>query len=433
MNTLPDSSPLNARSSRLISPFLILKAALLLPCLLLLHPSASDAATMDLGGNFWNLGWHRPDDCFRNVREVSGDNPWNPQFLHEIRIYRSLRFMDWDRTNGSERERWTQRPQKNNPRQNPVAYEWMIDLCNRTGADLWVTVPHRTIAHTLGDQPADYGLRLALLVKTGVDLREVDLRPLLDRLGTMNAAELVAAGGVKTCEPLQAGLKLYVEYSNETWNGGFKQAAYCCDEGLLAGLDVNRWTAGFQYHAWAALRLFRSAELVFGKDSPRLVKVLATQSANPWIAGQHLKVLRDPKLNPWGLKATAIATAPYFGHKVDGKALDAVEQMRESIRKAASDSAKHREIADSAGLKLIAYEGGQHVTTNAKLFNRDPAMYTLYRDYLREMSRFFAHFCHYAHVGMAGENGAWGALEFTGQPLTDTHKYRALKEWAEHK
>ena len=26
--------------------------------------------------------------------------------------------------------------------QNPVAYEWMIDLCNRTGKDMWITVPH---------------------------------------------------------------------------------------------------------------------------------------------------------------------------------------------------------------------------------------------------------------------------------------------------
>lgn len=389
------------------------------------------AAPMELGGNFWNLGWHNPGDCFLNVREVTGANPWNPRFLQEIGIYRSLRFMDWDRTNGSERERWSQRPHKSERRQNPAAYEWMIDLCNRTGADLWLTVPHRTVRHTLGDQPADYVLRLMVLVKTGVDLGELDLHPMFDRLGRLTPEELVAAGGVRTGEPLKTSLKVYLEYSNETWNGGFKQSQYCCDEGLLAGLDVNRWTAGFRYHAWAALRVFRAGELVLGPDSPRLVKVLATQSANPWIAGQHLKVLADPKLNPWGIKASAIATAPYFGHKVDGKALDAMERMRESIRKAAADSAKHREIADGAGLRLIAYEGGQHVTANARLLNRDPGMYTLYQEYLREMSRYFDHFCHYAHVGVAGENGAWGAIEFTGQALTEAPKYRALKEWSD--
>ena len=388
-------------------------------------------SSMEVGGNLWNLGWHRPDDCFLNVREVSGANPWNPQFLQDVAIYRSLRFMDWDRANGSERERWSQRPLRNNPRQNPVAYEWMIDLCNRVNADLWVTVPHRTISHTLGDHPPDYALRLAALVKTGVDLGDVNLSPLAGKLGTMTTAELVAAGGIKTSEPLKPNLKLYLEYSNETWNGGFKQSQYCGDEGLLIGLDTNRWTAAFRYHAWAAIRLFRAGDLVFGPDSPRLVKVLATQSANPWIAGQHLKVMQDAKWNPWGVKAGAIATAPYFGHKVDGKALDALEQMRESIRKSASDSARHREIADRAGLKLIAYEGGQHITTNAKLINRDPGIYTLYQEYLSEMRRYFTHFCHYAHVGIAGDNGAWGAMEFTGQPLVEAHKYRALKEWSQ--
>src|SRR5262245_16374110 len=114
---------------------------------------APAAAGMAPGTNFWNPGWHRADDCFRDVNKVAGENPWNPHFLKEIAIYRSLRFMDWDNTNNSERERWSQRPPKSAAKQNPVAYEWMIDLCNRTGADMWVTVPHRTITHNHADGP----------------------------------------------------------------------------------------------------------------------------------------------------------------------------------------------------------------------------------------------------------------------------------------
>lgn len=196
------------------------------------------------------------------------------------------------------------------------------------------------------------------------------------------------------------------------------------------GLDKNRWTAGFRYHAWAAIRLFRAAELVFGVDRPRVVKVLATHTANAWIAGQHLQVLRDSKLNPWGVKATAIATAPYFGHQVEGSDPDAVEQLRAAIRKSADDSARHRKLADEAGLKLIAYEGGQHVVKKAKEMNHNPVMYELYQEYLREMSKYFEHFSHYCHVGRAGDGGAWGAIEFTGQPLAEAHKYRALADWA---
>src|SRR5262249_21353997 len=152
---------------------------------------------------FWNPGWHKADDCFRDVNKVAGDNPWNPQFLKEIAIYRSLRFMDWDNTNNSERERWSQRPPKSAPQQNPVAYERMIDLRNRTSAHMWVTVPHRTITHNHADGPSDYALRLCLLVKTGIDTGEVDLTPMLDKLARMTAADLVAAGGVKTTEPLK--------------------------------------------------------------------------------------------------------------------------------------------------------------------------------------------------------------------------------------
>ena len=387
------------------------------------------AAEMVLGSNFWNIGWHRPGDCFSNANNVSGENPWNEQFLKEISIYRCLRFMDWDQTNNSQRSDWSQRNTKANPKQNPVAYEWMIDLCNRNNCDMWVTLPHLTVNRRTGDQPCDYALRLCILVKTGVDMKQVDLQPMLDRLSTMTPQQFAAAGGVRVCEPLNAKLRLYIEYSNETWNGIFKQAQYCCEEGGLLGLDANRWTAGFRFHAWAAIRLFRSADLVFGADSKRVVRVLACFSVNPWIAQQHVNVVADGRYNPWKLKADAISTAPYFGHDIDGGAPDAVQKMRAAIQKCGADSARHKKIADSAGLALIAYEGGQHCTKRADVLNRNPAMHDLYVEYLREMGKYFTLLAHYNHVGSWGNGGAWGSMEFTGQPIDKAHKYRALVEW----
>lgn len=182
---------------------------------------ASTAGAMDLGSNFWNLKWHSPNDCFRDVHGVTGDNPWNPQFLKEISIYHALRFMDWDYINGSQRSSWNERPQKAELIQTVVAYEWMIDLCNRIDADMWVCVPHLAVNRDTGDRPCDYALRLCLLIKTGVDMRDTDLEPLLDRLSSMSAEQLIQAGGVRTCEPLRPDRKMYIEYSNETWNGGF--------------------------------------------------------------------------------------------------------------------------------------------------------------------------------------------------------------------
>lgn len=389
-----------------------------------------NASAMDLGGNFWNLGWHRPNDCFNDVKNVNASDPWNPQFLKEISIYKSLRFMDWDKTNNSQRSRWSERNTRDNPVQNPAAYEWMIDLCNRNGSDMWVTLPHLTVNRSTGDNPCDYAIRLSILVKTGVDMKEIDLKGMLGNLSTMTDKDLVAAGGVKTCQPLRSDLKLFVEYSNETWNGMFKQSHYCCDEGTALGLDENRWTAGFRFHTWAAIRLFRAAELVFGKDSDRIVKVDATQSANSWITGQHIKVMNDPKLNPWMIKPDVLATAPYFGHGVDGSDPDVVNLLKKAIAKTSDQCSKQKEIADEAGLRLMAYEGGQHVTKNAKEINQDPVMYDLYMDYFSEMSRYFEHFVYYCHVGRAGNGGAWGCIEYTGQPISEAHKYRALVDWA---
>ena len=63
----------------------------------------------------------------------------------------------------------------------------------------------------------DYFLRLAILIKTGVDMLEVDLAPYADRLQTMAAEGFIAAGGRATGEPLAPHLRAYLEYSNETW------------------------------------------------------------------------------------------------------------------------------------------------------------------------------------------------------------------------
>lgn len=396
-------------------------------------------AAMDLGTNFWNLKWHAKDDCFRDVGAVAGDDPWNPQFLQDIQPFQSLRFMDWGAVNNSQRSQWSERIKKDNPVQTTVAYEWMIDLCNRSRADLWLCLPHLSVDRTLGDRPADYALRLALLVKTGVDMGGVDLVPLLDRLAVLTADDLVRAGGIRTSAPLNPGLRVYFEYSNETWNGMFKQARYACAEGSALGLNPDPkpnekgedWTAGYRFHAWAALRVFRAVDLVFGSESPRVVKVLATHTASTFVTRQHLEVMASRTWNPWGVKATAIASAPYFGHKVDGADAAAVAQLREAIDRSSRQSAEQAELARGAGLRLIAYEGGQHVGRNADVINRDTAMFELYGAYLAEMAKYFDHFSHYCHVGQAGPKGAWGALERTGQPLAEAHKHRALVGWAQ--
>lgn len=75
-----------------------MKTVLTLLAFVLLPLRSFAAPGMTLGANFWNLGCHRPNDCFQDFRQVTGEDPWNPQFRREIATYRSLRFMDWNNT-----------------------------------------------------------------------------------------------------------------------------------------------------------------------------------------------------------------------------------------------------------------------------------------------------------------------------------------------
>ncbi|MBD3241745.1 MAG: hypothetical protein GF331_14240, partial [Chitinivibrionales bacterium] len=95
-------------------------------------PSAG-TPTMIMSTNFWDVGWGGGSaDPFREGFEaVSGVNPWNLDLLNELEPYQTLRFMDWDKTNGSPVSHWMERTPMDSLIQRPVAYEWMMNICNR--------------------------------------------------------------------------------------------------------------------------------------------------------------------------------------------------------------------------------------------------------------------------------------------------------------
>jgi len=78
----------------------------------------------------------------------------------------------------------------------------------------------------------------------------------------------------------------------------------------------------------------------------------------------------------------------------------------------------------------VAYEGGQHVLQNADSVNRDPAIYDYYATYLEGIDDYLGVFAHYAHAGSYSSGGAWGAKEAIGLDMSETHKYRALFDYA---
>ena len=350
---------------------------------------------MKIGTNFWNIDWMNPNDIFKSKAFLAdGENPFNPTMLQEVGFYKVIRTMDWTPTNNVETVSWATREPINGKQQGRVAWEWHVDLANRVGADLWINVP------TTADDA--YVTELANLMKTR----------------------------------LNSNHKLYVEWSNETWNWAFPQADYCSKKGIALNLQGDKYEQAVRFMPIRAAQVWKVFMDVFGKDNNRIVKVMASQDGSEWLTGRHLESLKDKNLNPSGLMPDVYATAPYFGYGMDGLDPNLRTKLSEDIHKLAVANRKVRDIVNAENIAYVSYEGGQTIASYATkegahsdIPNRDPRMYDMYIQYLDTMSTVYSLFMHYCHSGQAGGQGSWGSLEYTGQPIKDAPKYRALKDW----
>jgi len=187
---------------------------------------------------------------------------------------------------------------------------------------------------------------------------------------------------------------------------------------------------------------------VFG-GSTRLVRVMGSQAANPWVSEQVLDFGEAPA------HVDALAIAPYLGGYLGGPseqarvaAMTIDDLLTELADVALPESAAW--IADSAavaaerGVRLVAYEGGQHLAgsggvenddTISALFdaaNRDPVMGELYDAYLQAWRDGGGQtFVHFVNCGGYSKWGRWGALEYLVQPRASAPKYDALQRFIE--
>ena len=351
-----------------------------------------------------------PSDPLRNIRfwmpghEEAGEAGtvlFAPAFLARCRRFSCLRFMDWMETNNSEIRTWADRPKVDDYSwsSHGVPVEVLCELANETNTDGWLCVPH------LADD--DYVRRFAQLV--------------YDRL--------------------DPGLTAYVEHSNEVWNGQFAQAKYARGRGRELRLADNDYGAQLLYHAQRSGEIAQIWEHVLGDD--RVVAVYAAQSANPWTTKQMLSHRTASRF------AEAVAIAPYFGgHLGDPKTAGAnaklsVAEVARECRKAIAENApkirEHAAMAEAAGCRLIAYEGGQHLVGHGgaendeslmELFhrtNRDPVMADLYREAIESWAKAGGElWVVFSSVATPSKWGSWGMLEYDGQPSDDAPKWRAI-------
>ena len=362
-----------------------------------------------------------PQDYVRNIRVIMPgfeatyqQEPFHPVFLARWRSMNTIRFMQCMRIDDDAPGMWADRPtpQYCNFTERGWPVEVMVDLCNRLKANPWFSLPH-----TADD---DYVRQFAQYVNAHLD----------------------------------PSLKVYVEYSNEVWNSLFSQCKYAQQKGQELGLGAKErpWEGGGMYYSRRSLEVFALWQDVYGGRS-RLVRVLAWQAVNPWWM-EHIILPTDDAY----AHADAIAIAPYFGPLVPpvsaesrpgadqvvnwsvDQLLDYVEQT--TLPQAIEAVKQQRVIAERFGLKLVAYEAGQHLvglgaaenndqlTALFTLANRNPRMGALYTKYLDAWKAAGGELiCIFASINQWGKYGSWGLAEYYDETENDQPKLKAVMDW----
>ncbi|MEP1766211.1 MAG: hypothetical protein ABJJ53_06150 [Sulfitobacter sp.] len=364
-----------------------------------------------------------------------GGAVFNPDWIARIANFDTLRFMDWMEANNSKQSAWGNRPQISDASwaQEGVPLEVMLALANSTGKNIWVNMPH------LADDA--YVRAFAKLVRDGFDPK----------------------------------LRVYVEYSNEVWNYQFEQARWADAQ---AQARWKKADVGTQFYAMRAAEVARIWSEEFAGQDARLVNVISSQTG--WL-GLEENILNAPLVVAEGAPKPvsafdAYAVTGYFGGVLglEARSAQVTQWLDESLARAA-DAAKaqgltgqarqdaieatqydyatalaaqelqdgsvtgetvdtvhdlrnrvwpyHADVAKSAELELIMYEGGTHVVgigaqvDNARLtaffqhFNYTPQMGALYSALRTGWAEVGGHlFNAYADVYVPTKWGSWGAL-----------------------
>ena len=233
--------------------------------------------------------------------------------------------------------------------------EFQVAFCNRIGANLHLSLPHRTADMTYPDY-------VAFVRDTLVRIRD-------------GSPAVPGVNGGRRFAGLDPELTLILELSNEMWNEGFPVYHWMEKEAARKGISLEAQIA-------TQVRLiFDIADTIFtGDDASRLAKYIGGHLGRPSFTRDVMGFL------PPGYEVNALGPACYFGPSpqvISGWMVGAnpqtgacpncptlaevlaasrarIEEMRPLVR-------EHRRIADAwvnpdqSRPMLIAYEGGQHI------------------------------------------------------------------------
>jgi len=307
---------------------------------------------------------------------------WNSRFLNLIQDWGVVRFMKPTATEENNIIEWNDRTTEEyytyfTDSEEPIVrpgmpWEYVIRLANQENFHPWITIPYAA--------NDDYVVQLARMFR----------------------------------DSLNPNLRVYLEYSNETWNTIYQGTYdYVTTQGLQAGYAPDPFSAGQLFTVARSLEMFKIWEQEFGGSaSSRIVKVLAGQMGR-YNADLIAQGLNSPIINPDNVSADALSLAPYFGTEVYSRLdtnlycsytqADILDSLMVEFDLVMNDPNEGmvpwREYADSLGLMLTTYESGQHLVTGffdepdscvvAQFagLNRSQAMgalYQRYAEYLRD-------------------------------------------------
>jgi hypothetical protein len=362
-------------------------------------------------GVYVQLLYTDPNNYVKNIRVMRKRDEFiherlvfNPAFVQKLKIFSTLRYMDFTGTNSFNITSWSERAQVDDLtymiRGAPL--EMIPILSKLTSTDIWICLPHLADDEYINNI-ADY-----LFKNT------------------------------------QAHVKIYIEYSNEVWNQLFSQGRYAVIKGKELGISQ------FEFYSLRSVQIFTIFEKYFPLE--RIIRILSTQTVSTYISEKILKY------NNAYLHADALGVTGYFSCDLTNHAMAArvpimsFDQMfakcDASLPNEINYIKKQLAIAAKYNISIAYYEGGPSILEDQAIYDgsetagatekylamhRHPKMKTTYLNFLnaiKNISGFGKYpYMQFGFVGLPTKYGSWGIVEYIQQNELQAPKYMALSDF----
>lgn len=242
------------------------------------NKSTADVIVSDvnLTGTLLSLDFSNTTGGVKNVKLMRPNTPgsatsyatnviFTDYFKNIYTPYKVIRSLGWSSVNWSPDSLWSDRTLWSHSHQSPnpipgrsygwegrgASWESFILFANELNKDVWLTIPAKATD--------DYITKLAQLFKYGSD--------------GVNPYTSTQANPV--LPPLNPNLKLYIEYSNEIWNGQFSQTGYVYEQSQMQPAnspirfdnEIDETTLSFRFKAMRSVQISDLFRSVYGDEN----------------------------------------------------------------------------------------------------------------------------------------------------------------------